>query len=185
MKLKIPVLLGTIRTNRKSAHAAQYILQQLQAQPNIETNLIDLNAFDIPMMEERMSAMETVPAGLQEFSNQLVAANGLIIVAPEYKNSYPGSLKNAFDTLDPQILKRTPISICTVSSGGFGGVNCLAQLRLLCLALGGLPLPGKLPISKVNDVFSEEGELLDQGFEGKVKTFLAEIMWYTEALAQK
>ena len=78
-----------------------------------------------------------------------------MIVAPEYKNGYPGSLKNAFDYLPAGILRRTPVGIVTVSSGGFGGLNCLAQLRLVCLAMGGVPIPVALPVSRVDEAFDE------------------------------
>ena len=64
-----------------------------------------------------------------------------MIIAPEYKNGYPGSLKNALDYLRPEVFRRKPIGIVTVSAGGFGGINCLAQLRLVCLAMGEVPIP--------------------------------------------
>ena len=105
-----------------------------------------------------------------------------MIVAPEYKNGYPGSLKNAFDYLEAGILRRKPIGIVTVSSGGFGGLNCLAQLRLVCLALGGVPIPVTLPVSRVEDALDEQGGLRDPKFAAQASTFLDELVWYTEAL---
>ena len=70
-----------------------------------------------------------------------------------------------------------------MSSGGFGGLNCLAQLRLVCLAMGGVPIPVTLPISRVNEVFDEPGGLRDAKLADRMGPFLDELVWYTRALA--
>ena len=127
-RLTIPVLRGTIRASRRSAHVARLLLGQLEGYDKVATALTD-----------------AAPPGAVGLSEKLSRADGLVIAAPEYKNGYPGSLKNAFDYLLAGILGRKPISIVTVSSGGFGDLNCLAQLRLVCLAMGGVPIPVGAP----------------------------------------
>ena len=135
-RLTIPVLLGTIRAGRRSAHVARLILGRLEGRDEVATALIDLADLDLPVMRHRLGESDAPPPGAVGLSEQLSRADGLVIVAPEYKNGYPGSLKNAFDYLPAGILRRKPIGIVTLSSGGFGGLNCLAQLRLICLAMG-------------------------------------------------
>lgn len=147
------------------------------------TKLLDLADYDFPLMEQRFEDMLEPPPGLSKLRQQLCKADGLIIVSPEYKNSYPGVLKNALDYFEAGILNRKPVGIATVSSGGFGGINCLAQLRLVCLAMGGVPIPAAFPVSRVKEAFGETGELVDQGLTPKLGKFLDELIWYTEALA--
>jgi len=185
MRYKIPVLLGTTRIGCKSEHVANYALNKLKKIETVNTELIDLASFNLPVFEERMSSLETIPEGLITFSKKIVESDALIIVTPEYKNSYPGALKNAFDFLEAGIFKHKPIAICTVSSGGFGGVNCLSQLRLVCLAMGGVPLPGKLPVSNVKEVFDDKGQLTDFTYDERIQSFLEELLWYTEALTAR
>jgi NAD(P)H-dependent FMN reductase len=136
-------------------------------------------------MRHRLGEGETAPPGAVDLSEKTTAADGLLIVAPEYKNGYPGSLKNALDYLPAGILKRKPIGIVTVSSGGFGGLNCLAQLRLICLAMGGIPIPVALPVSHVEETFDQEGSVLDPKLAGRIGPFLDELVWYAEALMQQ
>jgi NAD(P)H-dependent FMN reductase len=133
-------------------------------------------------MEQRLQEMEQLPPGLREFSDKLRRADGLLMVVPEYKNGYPGVLKNAFDYLEAGILRYKPIAICTVSSGEFGGLNCLAQLRLLCLALGGVPIPGTLPVCKVQETFDADGTVRDARLAKRLQPFLEELLWYVEAM---
>jgi NAD(P)H-dependent FMN reductase len=109
---------------------------QLEGHDEVATALIDLADLDLPVMRHRLGETDAAPPGAVGLSEKLNRADGLVIVAPEYKNGYPGSLKNAFDYLPAGILRRKPIGIVTVSSGGFGGLNCLAQLQLVCLAMG-------------------------------------------------
>ena len=181
----IPVLLGTSRVGCRSARVARSLLGELESRSVIHTELIDLARLDLPVMRYRLGDTDSPPAGATELSTKLTLASGLLIVAPEYKNGYPGSLKNAIDYLEAGILRRKPIGIVTVSSGGFGGLNCLAQLRLVCLALGGVPIPVTLPVSKVDEAFDELGSLRDPKLAARVRPFLDELVWYTLALAHQ
>lgn len=181
--IDLPVLLGSSRIGRRSTHAAAYLLAKLTAMEHVRTRLLDLAEYNFPIMEERMLDMDPPPPGLAEFAAVLAGADGILIVAPEYKNGYPGVLKNALDYLPPNIFRRKPIGICTVSSGGFGGINCLAQLRLVCLAMGGVPTPLALTVSNVKECFDNDGAPLNPRLDARADEFLSELLWYTEALA--
>ena len=183
MTLRIPVLLGSSRIGRQSPRVAHCVVGKLRARGSIRTELLDLAQYRFPVMEQRLHEMEQPPAGLREFSEKLSQADAILIVAPEYKNGYPGVLKNALDYLDPGIFNHKPIAICTVSSGGFGGMNCLAQLRLVCLALGGTPIPATCAVSKVQEAFDVEGRLQDSRLENRIDSLIQELLWYAEALA--
>jgi NAD(P)H-dependent FMN reductase len=178
----IPVLLGSSRIGRKSLGVARFIVERLHEHSRIHTELLDLATYNLPIMEHRLQEMEQLPPGLREFSEQLRRADGLLMVVPEYKNGYPGVLKNALDYLEAGILRYKPIAICTVSSGEFGGLNCLAQLRLVCLALGGVPIPGTLPVCKVQETFDAGGTVRDARLAKRLQPFLEELLWYVEAM---
>jgi NAD(P)H-dependent FMN reductase len=150
----------------------------------VQSQLIDLAVLDLPVMRQRLGDTESSPLGAIDLCEKLTAADGLLIVAPEYKNGYPGALKNALDYLPAGILKRKPIGIVTVSSGGFGGLNCLAQLRLVCLAMGGIPIPVTLPISHVDETVDQEGGVRDPKLAARIGPFLDELVWYAEALLE-
>ncbi|WP_445249559.1 NADPH-dependent FMN reductase [Microcoleus sp. OTE_8_concoct_300] len=182
IKAYIPVLLGSSRTLRQSVKVAQFILEQLRLGDRVQTELIDLREYRLPILEERLNEMSTPGPTVLQFCSKLGQADGVLIVTPEYKGGYPGVLKNALDYLEPQALRYKPIGICTVSSGGFGGLNCLTQLQLVCLALGGLPIPDKLPVSNVQELFDERGNLRNSAFKTKLESFIEELVWYTEAM---
>jgi NAD(P)H-dependent FMN reductase len=140
--------------------------------------------YNFPIIEERLRFRDDPPPRLRELSQKVERSDALVIVTPEYNNGYPGVLKNALDYLLPEY-QRKPIAIVTVSAGGFGGINCLAQLRLVALGMGALPIPTALPVSRAQDNFDEDGNPKDPAYETRAQSFIAELLWFTEAIADQ
>jgi len=184
MMFYIPVILGSTRRGRQSPRVARFISERMRQTGKIETEILDLLEYNFPIMEERLRFRNDPPPGLREFSQKIARSDSLVIVTPEYNNGYPGVLKNALDYLLPEY-QRKPIAIVTVSAGGFGGINCLAQLRLVALGMGALPIPVALPVSRAQDSFEEDGRLKDPAYEKRAQTFIAELLWFTEAIADQ
>jgi NAD(P)H-dependent FMN reductase len=181
LPLTIPVLLGTTREGRRSVHVARFVAEALAARPGVATDLIDLKEFDLPVFRERPQEAEAPPAGFGAFAARVAAADALVIVSPEYKGGIPGVLKNALDHLEPGVFRRKPVAIATVSGGAFGGMNCLAQLRLVTLAMGGLPVPATFLVSDVNAAFDDRGAPAEPRLASRLATFLDELIWYAQA----
>jgi NAD(P)H-dependent FMN reductase len=182
--LSIPLIAGSTRRDRQSIKVARFLLAQLQQRAGVQTELLDLLEYNFPIMEERLHHRDDPPPRLQEFSDKLAAADGFIIVTPEYNHGYPGVLKNALDYLLPEY-ERKPVGIATVSAGGFAGINCLAQLRPVLLAMGAVPIPGSFGVSHVHDSFSADAVPTDPSYNKRAASFLDEVIWFTEAIAAR
>ena len=180
----IPIIAGSTRRDRQSIKVARFVFARLRQRSGVETELLDLLEYNFPIMEERLRHRDDPPTRLQEFGDKIGRADSLIIVTPEYNNGYPGVLKNALDYLLPEY-ERKPIGIVTVSAGGFGGLTCLAQLRLVTLGMGAFPIPESLPVSRVHDSFKEDGTPNDPAYEKRAAGFLDEVLWFTEAIADR
>ena len=181
-KLNIPILLGSVRRQRQSPKVARWMHRRLTAE-GISSELLDLEELALPIMEERLRMRDDSPDAVLRLSEAVASGDALVIVTPEYNNGYPGVLKNALDYLLPE-LKRKPVGIVTVSAGAFGGISCLAQLRLVLLAMGAAPIPASLPVSRVGQSFSEDGPT-DESFATRASSFVAELLWWTEAAARQ
>ena len=180
--LSVALILGTKRIGRRSSGVAYWVLAQCAYFPKVTVELLDLADLNLPNLEQRDDHAETYPKDARRFREGVAHVDAVVIVTPEYKNSYPGALKNALDYLPPDGFRRKPVGIVTVSSGQLGGVSCLAQLRLVCLGLGGLPIPNQLLVSNVQDVFDDEGHCLhDEVFRPRARQFLSDLLWYAEA----
>jgi NAD(P)H-dependent FMN reductase len=182
--IKLPLLLGTVRVGRRSENVARHLLAILDADPRFHSELLDLSTYRFGLLEQRPSDMAKPPEALNAFSQALREADALLIVSPEYKGGIPGALKNAIDLLEPEILRRKPVGICTVSAGGFGGLQCLLQLRMAVFALGGVPIPESILISRVQDRFDEGGGLHNGSKAFETDRFLEELHFYALALKE-
>ena len=182
--LYIPVIVGSTRRERQTIKVARYVFARLRLRANVETILLDLLEYNFPIMEERLHRRDDPPPGLREYAEHIARADSLILVSPEYNNGYPGVLKNALDYLLPEY-ERKPIGIVTVSAGGYGGINCLAQLRLVTLGMGAFPIPENLAVSRVHDSFSEQGTPNDPAYEKRTEIFLDEVLWFAEAIQDR
>jgi NAD(P)H-dependent FMN reductase len=180
----IPIIVGSTRRDRQSIKVARFVHARLQQRPNVQTELLDLLDYNFPIMEERLRYRDDPPSRLTEFAGKIDHADSIVIVTPEYNNGYPGVLKNALDYLLPEY-ERKPIGIVTVSAGGYGGITCLAQLRLVTIGMGAFPIPENLAVSRVHDSFNEDGTPNDPGYEKRAATFLDELLWFTDAIADK
>lgn len=178
----IPVILGSTRRGRQSPKVARFVAERMKRTDRIETEILDLAEYNFPIMEERLRFNENPPPRLREFGEKIERADSIVIVSPEYNNGYPGVLKNALDYLLPEY-KRKPFGIVTVSAGGFGGLNCLAQLRLVTIGMGAFPIPAALPVSSVQNSFDEDGSPKDESYEKRAVAFISELLWFTEAIA--
>jgi len=180
----IPIIVGSTRRDRQSIKVARFVLARLQPREGVATELLDLREYNFPIMEERLHRRDDQPPRLREFGDKIGRADSLIIVSPEYNNGYPGVLKNALDYLLPEY-ERKPVGIVTVSAGSFGGINCLAQLRLVTIGMGAFPIPENLSVSRVHDSFQDDGTPNDAAYEERATAFLDEVLWFTEAIANQ
>jgi NAD(P)H-dependent FMN reductase len=180
----IPIIVGSTRRDRQSIKVARFVLNKTQERQGVQTELLDLQEYDFPIMEERLHHRDDPPPRLQEFADKIARADSIIIVSPEYNNGYPGVLKNALDYLLPEY-ERKPFGIVTVSAGGFGGLTCLAQLRLVAIGAGAFPIPESLPVSRVHTSFNDDGSPNDAAYVKRASAFLDELLWFTEAIVDR
>ncbi|MBN2127398.1 MAG: NAD(P)H-dependent oxidoreductase, partial [Candidatus Diapherotrites archaeon] len=95
-KMNIPVILGTARKDRKSIKAAEFILNELNSE-KIKTKLIDVRDYRLKATDNTESTEKA-----KKFAEQVINADALIIVSPEYNHFFPGELKMLLDMLYSQ-----------------------------------------------------------------------------------
>ena len=87
---------------------------------------------ELPHFNQDLYA-EPLPAAVEHLRRQVAAADGLVIVSPEYNHGMPGVLKNALDWAsrphNGSPLKNKPVLIVTSSPATTGGVRAQYQIR--------------------------------------------------------
>ena len=179
--MKIAIILGSVREGRQSHKVAHELAHKLEAQQGVEVELIDLATINLPIMTERLGKMLNPPANIVQFSKSVDSADALILVSPEYNGSYSGVLKNAMDYLLKEFYRK-PIGTVAVAGGKFGGLNATHHMQSLILHLGAFPMPLKLLVPFVQNVFDTEENLTDESLTKNFDAFIKEFIWFTEAI---
>jgi NAD(P)H-dependent FMN reductase len=174
--LFIPVILGTPRQGRQSEYVANFIVEQIGKQNNIETELIDIRTLAIAIDDAGESVKDP------EFSAQMERADGLIIVAPEYNHGYPGLLKHVLDTCLKEYIHKA-VGFCGVSAGSFGGTRVIQNLLPVMRELGLVTIFYDLNFSNVQQLFDESGKILDEATQiRRLDRFMQELIWMSTVL---
>lgn len=176
-KLFIPILLGTVRRERRSEKVAQYLLGHIQNNPEIETKLIDIREMNLPMDDEG----EDLKEKNHNYQKTIIQADGLIIVSPEYNHGYPGSLKRALDILLEEYIHKA-VGLVGVSDGNWGGLRMIEQLIGVVRELGLVATFTDLQFPKIKEFFNEDGTPKDSATDSRVEKFLTELVWLGRTL---
>jgi NAD(P)H-dependent FMN reductase len=173
--LFIPIILGTARQGRRSEHAARFIFEETKKRADVETELIDV--CNLPMKLDDAGEQMKDPT----FSATIERCDGLVIVTPEYNHGYPGLLKHALDMNLKEYIHKA-VGICGVSAGPFGGARVIEGLLPVMRELGLVTIFEDVNFGKVQEIFDEQGRLLDQSYVKRVDKFLNELIWMASVL---
>jgi chromate reductase, NAD(P)H dehydrogenase (quinone) len=133
----------------------------------------------IPLYDGDVEATDGIPGTVTALKEAIIAADGLLLVTPEYNNSIPGVFKNAIDWLSrpPADIKRVfggrPVALMGASPGGFGTIlSQNAWLPVLRTLGAELWCEGRLLVSRAQGVFAEDGTLADEKVREQLRAFV-------------
>jgi NAD(P)H-dependent FMN reductase len=178
--LDIPVLLGTIRQERKSEWVARYVVDRLAKRPGVTSRLVDPRDLPFGNLDQREWEMDPQPPEVAAFVRDMARADGFVVVTPEYNWGYPGTLKNLLDALYDE-WNRKPFAL--VGVGGIsGGLRAIDNLRQVVGGLGAIVVPSHVPVAYVTRAFTPEGPLEAAEWDRRFEKMFEELEWYASAL---
>ena len=139
------------------------------------SEVIDIASLNLPV-DDAGEAIKT-PA----FSAVIAAADGLVIVAPEYNHSFPGLLKHALDSCLSEYIHKA-VGLVGVSAGPFAGTRVVQGLLPVMRELGLVTIFWDINIGQVGKVFADDGRLLDDAFVRRSDRFIKELIWMSKVL---
>lgn len=171
----IPVLLGTTRMGRMSGNVASFLAGEIAKHENVETGVVDLLNVPLPSNDAGEQIKDS------SFSQIVMKADALVIVAPEYNHGYPGYLKHVLDTNLKEYIHKAA-GICGVSAGPFGGARVIENLLPVLRELGLVTIFWDVNFSSVQNAFDKSGKLLDEAYVRRADKFIKELIWMAKVL---
>jgi NAD(P)H-dependent FMN reductase len=173
--LSIPVILGTARKGRMSAHAARFVHGELEKREGVSTELIDVASLPVRLDDNGQGTAD--PA----FAATMNRADAIVLVAPEYNHAMPGLLKHVLDSCLQEYVHKAA-GIVAVSAGPFGGTRVIETSLPVLRELGLVTIFWDVNFGSVGKVFDPNGALLDQSFVRRTDKFLGELIWMAKTL---
>jgi len=192
--MKFLVFLGTVRDStppkpaRLGARVAAAVLECLADRySEHEVELIDALDYPLePVFKPHFAyAKGRAPSGLDELAQKIEAADGFIMISPEYNHSISPALANLLNHFGSSLFSYKPSAIATYSAGQWGGMRAAVGMRTFLAELGCLPVSAMVHIPKAQEVFTpdgspQDGEDKDAWFNYFSRT-INQLVWWAEA----
>jgi NAD(P)H-dependent FMN reductase len=172
-RLRLAVIIGSVRAGRIAGAVSDWFGTQLDQHDEFSPDVIDLAGLNLP---DRLDGSgDAAP-----FAKRIGAADGFVIITPEYNHGYPGALKTAIDTAREQ-WQAKPAGF--VSYGGIaGGLRAVEQLRPVFAELHTVTVRQVVSLHWVHDLFDGGGMLTDHHAPAAAHAMLAQLAWWARAL---
>jgi NAD(P)H-dependent FMN reductase len=142
----------------------------------------------IPLYDADLESEQGIPAPVAALKDKIAAADGLLLVTPEYNNSMPGVFKNVIDWLSrpdsdiERVFGNKPVALMGATPG-MGGTRLAQSAWLPVLrALGTRAWAGdQLYVARAGQVFDAEGQLVDEKVRKRLAEFMAGFVAFVNA----
>ena len=179
---------GSLRAGSFNTALLRAAAAVLPAGSTLRCSVLDVRLLHgIPLYNGDDEATAGVPEAVGALKDAIVAADGLLLVTPEYNNSIPGVLKNAIDWLSrpPSDIKRVfgakPVGIMGASAGNFGTVLSQAAWLPVLRTLGTDLFTGtKLLVSRSAQTFGSDGAITDDAVQRQLTQFMAGFVTFVD-----
>jgi NAD(P)H-dependent FMN reductase len=190
--MKLAVIIGATRTGRQTPKQAKWVANAARQMDDVEVELVDLKDYPMPFFDEpispRYNQNRQIDPAAMPWLKKLEEADAYVFVTPEYNHSIPGVLKNALDYVTWEI-QRKPAAV--VSHGSAGGARAQLMLKVILSESKAVPLPTFTPLTMtgMSEQIDDDGNLTEagkanpRGLQQSLEAALAELKWYSDALA--
>ncbi len=167
--------------NRKLAMMAA---KQLTASGH-EPLFKEYEALDMPLYNDELCTTQGIASIVNPFADNLKQVQGIVIAAPEYNWSYPGSLKNIIDwtsRIKPQPLAGKTVLLMCATPSDRGGIAGVMHLKLPFEALQACVFSRAYTLSNANSKLNDDA-LADAKQQAAFNALLNDYVEFTRKLS--
>ena len=192
MALNLLVVLGSVRDStpprpaRLGCRVARACRDRLAAEGH-DVGLIDPLELDLGgvFKPQFAYAQGKAPAALEDLAGRIAAADGFVMVSPEYNHSMSPALAHLLNHFGSSLYAYKPSAIATYSAGQWGGARAAVNMRTFLSELGCLPVSAMIHVPKAQEVFDEGGRYAPgvdgERWDGYLGRTFAQLIWWAEA----
>lgn len=189
---KILVFPGSNRAGSLNNRLAGAIVKGLSAL-DCEVTRITLRDYPMPLYDGDLELQKGQPENAVKLARLFTEHDGVVIVSPEYNNSFSPLAKNTIDWISRvKSDARGAVSpyrgrvwgLAGASPGKFGGIRGLFHLRAVLANCGALVISEQMAVTFADQAFDDREELKDDGMSKQLASFCRSMV-ETAALMSK
>ena len=133
----------------------------------------------LPLYDGDLEDAEGIPGAVQVLAGQITAADAVLIVTPEYNQSFSGVLKNALDWVsrtDGAPWRDKPVALVSAAAGRAGGARAQSALRLAMTPFRPRLLTGpEVMIAGASKEFDTDGRLTNERYMKSLRELMSRL----------
>jgi NAD(P)H-dependent FMN reductase len=178
---RILVIIGSTRQNRFGETVATWFMTRAAERTDMTFTVVDLRDWKLQYYDRPLPATRgEYDEEAQRWAAVVGAADGFVIVTPEYSHGYPAVLKSALDAVYHEWVRK-PVAF--VSFGGWsGGTRAVEQLRQVAIELQMAPIRASVVFQFAQRLFVEGTLQNPDLFDSAAGLLLDDLAWWSAAL---
>jgi chromate reductase len=133
----------------------------------------------LPLYDGDLEDADGIPAQVQTLADQIMAADAVVVVGPEYNKALSGVLKNALDWVSRtkgSPWRDKPVAILSAAAGRAGGERSQNSMRLCMMPFRAHVLPGpEVMIGGASREFDADGRLTNERGMALLQELMADL----------
>jgi chromate reductase, NAD(P)H dehydrogenase (quinone) len=179
----IAIISGTNRPGSNTRKVVTHI-ESIYQTLGVKTHLLDLA--ELPPEIFSPAAYAEKPATFKKFSDALLAADGLVIVTPEYNGSVPGILKYFIDMLPfPESFEHRPVCFVGLAAGVWGALRPVEQLQAIFGYRNAYIFPDRVFMPGIGKLMNEAGQFTSPDMDKRLGKQAEGFVGFVESLRGK
>ncbi|MBW3621470.1 MAG: NAD(P)H-dependent oxidoreductase [Actinobacteria bacterium] len=175
--LRLVVLDARAPGGRSGRAVAEWFRSRARRHPDLELDVVVLAELDLPLF--------LPPAGhpaVAPHAARIGAADAVVVITPEYNQSFPGGLKQAIDVVRGEWAAK-PVAFVTYG-GVSGGLRAADQLRPVFAELHAVAIRDTVSFVRPWERLRGDRFEPDPGADAAAETLLDELTWWATLLRE-
>ncbi len=175
-------LCGSLRAGSHNEALRRAMSAKLR-EMGVEVEDLDLSAYPMPIFNEDLEADGT-PEAARLLAQKFTSVDAVFIASPEYNSGVAPLMANTVAWLSrqrPNPFRHPVFGVGAVSSGKYGGIAGIYQLRDMLMKLNALVVPTLLGIGPASSAFEPEGGLAEEGIRRKIDAMARELTQFSRS----
>lgn len=179
----IVIISGTNRPGSNTRKVTGHV-EAIYKSLGVKTQLLDLAEMSAEIFSP--SSYAEKPAGFAKFTDAILAADGVVIITPEYNGGIPGVLKYFIDMLPfPESFEHRPVCFSGLSAGIWGALRPVEQLQAIFGYRNAFIYPERVFMPGIGKLLDATGKFTNEDIPKRLHNQAAGFVYFVENLRAK